>query len=122
MEKGGNMDNMEKFTQLASKPLSKHKPLRLVKPPLKKRNPESEMTKISQGERIAVLETKVDELKDDFTLMRKENREDHARVIDKLEKIEGKKQWLLGAIAVLGPILMYVATHVNWGILLNAPK
>ena len=76
----------------------------------------------TQSERIAVLETKVDDLKEDFTLMRKENKEDHARVIAELQEIKGKKQYLLGAAAILGPALIYIATHINWGLLFNASK
>jgi len=66
------------------------------------------------NERVAVLETKVDDLKEDITLMRRENKEDHGKVIDKLEKLEGKKQYLMGAIAVVGPLLMYIATNIDW--------
>ena len=65
-------------------------------------------------ERVAVLETKVDDLKEDVTLMRKENKEDHAQVIFKLEKLENNKQYILGAVAILGPILMYIAVHIDW--------
>lgn len=66
------------------------------------------------NERVAVLETKVDDLKEDVTLMRKENKEDHGKVIAKLELLEGKKQYLMGAIAVVGPLLMYIATNIDW--------
>ena len=66
------------------------------------------------NERVAVLETKVDELKDDVTMMRKENKEDHGKVIAKLERLEGNRQYILGAIAILGPLLMYIATHIDW--------
>jgi hypothetical protein len=65
-------------------------------------------------ERVAVLETKVDDLKEDVTQMRKENKEDHGKVIAKLELLEGKKQYVMGAVAVLGPILMYIAVHIDW--------
>lgn len=71
------------------------------------------------NERVAVLETKVDELKEDVTLMRKENREDHATVIKKLERIESVKNYWLGALALLGPIIAYVIAHIDWKELLK---
>lgn len=66
------------------------------------------------NERVAVLETKVDDLKEDITLMRKENKEDHGKVIEKLERLEGKRQYIMGAVAILGPLLVYIATHIDW--------
>ncbi len=66
------------------------------------------------NERVAVLETKVDDLKEDITQMRKENKEDHGKVIAKLERLEGKRQYLMGAVAILGPLLIYIATHIDW--------
>ena len=68
-------------------------------------------TKPNVTERVAVLETKVDDLKDDITTMRKENREDHATVINKLESLEGWRNWLLGACAVLSPALIIAINH-----------
>lgn len=73
----------------------------------------------TQNERIAVLETKVDDLKEDITQMRKENREDHATVIKKLERIESVKNYWLGALALLGPIIAYVVAHIDWKELLK---
>ena len=65
----------------------------------------------STNERVSVLETKVDDLKQDVGMMRKENREDHATVIKKLESLEGYRNWLLGACAVISPVLILVANH-----------
>jgi hypothetical protein len=63
------------------------------------------------NERVSVLETKVDDLKQDVSIMRKENREDHATVIRKLENLEGYRNWLMGAVAVLSPALIMVANY-----------
>ena len=65
------------------------------------------------NERVAVLETKVDELKEDVTLMRKENREDHATVIKKLEDLQNWKNYWLGAVALLGPIIAFALAHID---------
>lgn len=66
------------------------------------------------NERVAVLETKVDDLKADITQMRLENREDHARVIKKLERIESVKNYWLGALALIGPVIAYVLANIDW--------
>jgi hypothetical protein len=66
------------------------------------------------NERVAVLETKVDELKEDITDMRRENRQDHATVIKKLERLESVKNYWFGALALVGPIVAYIAAHVDW--------
>ena len=63
------------------------------------------------NERVSILETKVDDLKQDVAIMRKENREDHGQVIAKLERLEGYRNWLLGACAVLSPVLILIANH-----------
>lgn len=73
----------------------------------------------TQNERIAVLETKVDDLKEDITQMRKENREDHATVIKKLERIESVKNYWLGALALIGPIIAFIIAHIDWKELLK---
>jgi hypothetical protein len=65
----------------------------------------------STNERVSILETKVDGLKEDITTMRKENREDHARVITKLESLEGYRNWLMGAVAIISPALLIAANH-----------
>ena len=68
-------------------------------------------TKPNVNERVAVLETKLDDVKEDVGMMRKENREDHARVITKLESLEGYRNWLMGAVAIVSPALIIVANH-----------
>lgn len=73
----------------------------------------------TQNERIAVLETKVDDIKEDITQMRKENREDHATVIKKLERIESVKNYWLGALALIGPIIAFIIAHIDWKELLK---
>ena len=66
------------------------------------------------NERVAVLETKVDDLKEDITLMRQENRQDHATVSKKLERSESVKNYWLGALALIGPIVAFIVAHVDW--------
>jgi hypothetical protein len=63
------------------------------------------------NERVAILETKLDDVKEDVTMMRKENKEDHARVISKLEALEGYRNWLMGAVAIVSPALIIAANH-----------
>jgi hypothetical protein len=66
-------------------------------------------TKPNVNERVAVLETKLDDVKEDINTMRKENKEDHATVINKLEKLEGYRNWLMGACAIVTPVLIILA-------------
>lgn len=66
------------------------------------------------NERVSILETKVDGLKEDITTMRKENREDHARVIDRLERLQDLKNYALGFLALLGIILTWIAVNIDW--------
>ena len=68
-------------------------------------------TKPNVNERVAVLETKLDDVKEDVSMMRKENREDHAAVIRKLESLEGYRNWLMGAVAIVSPVLILIANH-----------
>ena len=68
-------------------------------------------TKPNVNERVAVLETKLDDIKEDVNTMRKENREDHATVIRKLESLEGYRNWLMGAVAIISPALIIAANH-----------
>ena len=68
-------------------------------------------TKPNVTERVAVLETKLDDVKEDVSMMRKENREDHATVIRKLESLEGYRNWLMGAVAIVSPVLILIANH-----------
>ena len=71
-------------------------------------------TKSSVNERVAVLETKLDDLKEDVTVMRRENRLDHDKVMEKLDKLEGVKNYWLGGIALVGPIIAFAAAHIDW--------
>jgi hypothetical protein len=68
-------------------------------------------TKPNVTERVAVLETKLDDVKEDIGIMRRENREDHATVIRKLESLEGYRNWLMGAVAIVSPVLILIANH-----------
>jgi hypothetical protein len=74
-------------------------------------------------ERVSVLETKVDGMRDDLTVLRKENREDHAVVMNKLDTLMDLKNYFLGAGAVILTVLAWIATQVDWHQLLtNAIK
>ena len=68
-------------------------------------------TKPNVNERVAILETKLDDIKEDVNIMRKENREDHATVIRKLESLEGYRNWLMGAVAIISPALIIAANY-----------
>jgi hypothetical protein len=68
-------------------------------------------TKPNVTERVAILETKLDDIKEDVSVMRKENREDHATVIRKLEALEGYRNWLMGAVAIISPALIIAANY-----------
>ena len=70
-------------------------------------------------ERVSVLETKVDDLRSDIVEMRQENKADHAIVIKKLENLQDLKNYVFGACAVIGVILAYIATVIDWHTLLN---
>jgi hypothetical protein len=75
------------------------------------------------NERVSVLETKVDGIKEDLTQLRKENREDHAVVMNKLDTLMDLKNYFLGASAVGLAVLTWIATQVDWHQLLtNAIK
>ena len=73
----------------------------------------------TQNERIAVLETKVDDIKEDVTQMRRENKADHATVIKKLEDLQNWKNYWLGAVALLGPVFAFIIAHIDWKDLLK---
>ena len=73
----------------------------------------------TQNERIAVLETKVDDIKEDVTQMRRENKQDHATVIKKLEDLQNWKNYWLGAVALLGPVIAFIIAHIDWKDLLK---
>jgi hypothetical protein len=76
-------------------------------------------TKPTTPERVAVLETKVDALRDDLQIMHTENRDDHAKVMQKLEKLEGWKNNWLGIVAIIGPIIAFMAAHIDWAAVLK---
>jgi len=73
----------------------------------------------TQNERIAVLETKVDDIKEDVTQMRRENKQDHATVIKKLEDLQNWKNYWLGVLALLGPVIAFIVAHIDWKDLLK---
>jgi hypothetical protein len=66
------------------------------------------------NERVSVLETKVDGIKEDLNILRKENREDHDRVMTKLDTLTDLKNYILGACAVAGVIVAWIVTQVDW--------
>jgi len=68
-------------------------------------------------ERVSVLESKVDDLRTDIVEMRQENRADHNRVIERLEKLQDLKNYVLGIVATASVILTYIATLIDWRIL-----
>jgi hypothetical protein len=75
------------------------------------------------NERVSVLETKVDGIKEDLTVLRKENREDHAIVMSKLDSLMNLKNYARGALAVTAVLLGWIVTHIDWHQLLaNAIK
>lgn len=99
------------------------------------------MAKSTVNERVSVLETqvvnlnvKVDELKDTVKESNTELKQQlktmydasctqHAQLSTELKDLKSFKDKLLMAGIVLGPILTYIATHINWAELLNnAPK
>jgi hypothetical protein len=71
-------------------------------------------TKPNVTERVAILETKVDDIKVDLSILRHENREDHGKVMAKLDNLTDLKNYILGACAVAGVLLAWIATHVDW--------
>ena len=99
------------------------------------------MSKGTVGERVSVLETQVDnlgvkvdelketvkendtELKNELKKMYDASCSQHAQLSTDLKELKSFKDKLLMGGIILGPILTYVATHVNWAELLsNAPK
>jgi hypothetical protein len=72
------------------------------------------MKAATTNERVSVLETKVDALRDDVQTMHTENKEDHAKVIEKLERLEGWRNNWLGIVAVIGPVVAFIAAHIDW--------
>ena len=75
------------------------------------------------NERVSVLETKVDGIKEDLTVLRHENREDHNKVMQKLDNLRDLKNYLLGFLALAGMIIAWIVAHVDWhSLLTNAIK
>jgi len=75
------------------------------------------------NERVSVLETKVDGIKEDLTILRKENREDHDKVMAKLDNLRDLKNYVLGFLALAGVIAAWIVAHADWSaILTNAIK
>ena len=83
------------------------------------------------NERVAILETKVDAIKEDvqglqasianshtglvneITAMKEQNRQEHLRVITVLDSLKDFKTKILVAIAIIGPVLAYALAHVD---------
>ena len=75
------------------------------------------------NERVSVLETKVDGIKQDLSVLRKENREDHDKVMAKLDNLRDLKNYVLGFLALAGVIAAWIVTHIDWHqVLTNAIK
>ena len=71
-------------------------------------------TKFDVTERVAILETKVDDLKESVTVMREENREDHGKVMAKLDNLRDLKNYILGAAAIAAVLLGWISTQIDW--------
>ena len=71
-------------------------------------------TKPDVTERVAVLETKMDDLKESVNIMREENREDHGKVMAKLDNLRDLKNYVLGATAIGAALLGWIATQIDW--------
>lgn len=74
------------------------------------------------NERVAVLETKVDELKEtvrandaelkaELKKMYTASCSQHAKLSDDIDDLKGYRNWLLGACAVLSPVMILIANH-----------
>ena len=66
------------------------------------------------NERVSVLETKVDGIKEDLSILRRENREDHDRVMNKLDNLRDLKNYVLGFLALGGIIVTWIVTQIDW--------
>lgn len=99
------------------------------------------MPKGTVSERVSVLETKMDnldskvdelkttvkdndtELKTELKKMYEASCSQHAQLSTELKDLKSFKDKLLIAGIILGPILTYLITHINWiELLQNAPK
>ena len=92
------------------------------------------------NERVSVLETKIEnieskvdelkvEIRDNATEVKQEldkmyqaSCTQHAQLSTELKDLKSFKDKLLMGGIILGPILTYIATHVDWVNLLNASK
>jgi hypothetical protein len=70
------------------------------------------------NERVSVLETKVDGIRVDIHSMRQENRDDHDKVMSKLDNLRDLKNYVLGFLAFAGVVVAWIATHIDWHALL----
>ena len=70
------------------------------------------------NERVSILETKVDSIKEDLGVLRQENRDDHNKVMDKLDNLRDLKNYVLGFLAFAGVVIAWIATHIDWHALL----
>jgi hypothetical protein len=73
----------------------------------------------STNERVSVLETKVDGIKEDLTVLRKENRDDHNQVMAKLDNLRDLKNYILGFLALAGVIAAWIVAHADWAAILT---
>ena len=71
------------------------------------------------NERVSVLETKVDGIKEDLSVLRQENRDDHGAVMAKLDNLRDLKNYVLGFLAFAGVVVAWIATHIDWQALLT---
>ncbi|CAB4153566.1 hypothetical protein UFOVP641_8 [uncultured Caudovirales phage] len=92
------------------------------------------------NERVSVLETQVHNIEskvDEIKVEIRDNANDvklelnkmytasctqHAQLSEDLKDLKSFKDRLLMAGIIIGPILTYVATHVDWASLLHGPK
>lgn len=77
------------------------------------------MPKETVVERVSVLETKVDSMREDITILRKENRDDHNKVMEKLDNLRDLKNYVLGFLALAGVIVAIIANSIDWHKLLE---
>lgn len=83
-------------------------------------------------ERIAIVETKVSNLEDKIDTLKQEVKDDNTEIKGQLQKmydascsqhaelgrqlrsLENKSYYVMGAIAVASPILMFIVTQIDW--------
>lgn len=80
--------------------------------------------------KVENIEKKVDQLKQDFKEDTKEIKEQlstmyeasckqHAELGRQLRSLENKSYYVMGAIAIITPILMFIVTQVDWKALIK---